>query len=238
MNPDASTSARARAGGGSGAVGKSAGYPAAGVAAVTLRQASALLLVAAVLLWPGAALRAGGGVMLAKDTCILEIGFYRAHFTAYQPRTRGDEEFCRDLPDTGETVIVLDYLHDNLKDVPVEVRVLRNATGLGRFVRLEDLQEPALPAAATVAHHAPSVEADASLQIDLQFDQPGEFVAIITAGHPTKDKTYTAVFPFRVAMAGFPWGWVLGPGVLVLAALVYLWLRARPRPAQGVGAPT
>ena len=51
----------------------------------------------------------GGGVVLSKDTCIITIGFYDAHFTAYQPETSGNEEFCEDLPDDGQTIFVLDY---------------------------------------------------------------------------------------------------------------------------------
>jgi hypothetical protein len=179
------------------------------------------------LLLPAGAL-GGGGVMLENDTCIITVGFYRAHFTAYQPSTRGDEEFCEDLPDVGETVFVLDYLHDSMKEVPVDFRIIRDATGLGGFARMEDVRALGDLEPLTVFYRPPSVEPDASYRVSHDFAAPGHFVGIVTAGHPTKDKTYTAVFPFSVGMAGFPYLW-LGAGVaLVLGAATLAWLWLRP----------
>ena len=76
---------------------------------------------------------AGGGLILRDDVCIITIDFYEAHFTAYQPDTSGNEELCRDLPNTGETIFVLDYLHSSLKEVPVDFRIIkkRDRRGLG-----------------------------------------------------------------------------------------------------------
>lgn len=176
---------------------------------------------------------AGGGVMLENDTCIITIGFYKAHFTAYQPETRGDEEFCEDLPDTGEGVFVLDYLHDSLKEVPVEFRIIRDVTGLGRFVRLEDVQ--ALDLEAHTVYHRPAVvEPGGSYQVSHVFEEPGSYIGIVTAGHPTRDKTYTAVFPFEAGTGGFPYLWVLA-GLAAAAAAYAGYLRLRPRNA-GAGA--
>lgn len=156
-------------------------------------------------------------MVLKNDTCIVTIGFYEAHFTAYQPRTRGDEEFCENLPDVGEGVFVLDYLHDSLKEVPLEFRLLRDPTELGQFFRLEDLEGIDLEAH-TVFHAPGRVEPDGSYQASYVFDQPGHYVGIITAGHPTKNKTYTAVFPFTAGMGGPSLPWILA-GVAVVVAL-------------------
>lgn len=170
--------------------------------------------------------RAGGGVMLKNDTCIITIGFYEAHFTAYQPDSRGDEEFCEDLPDTGEAVFVLDYLHDSLDEVPVDFRIIDNATGLGRFAQPSDVEALGDLESHTVFYRQPTVEADASYQVSHVFEQPGEYIGIVTAGHPTKDKTYTAIFPFAVALPGFPYGWLAaGLAVLMAAGLAFWWLR-------------
>ena len=73
-----------------------------------------LLGITAMMLPAGVAL-AGGGMVLKDDACIIEIDFYSAHFTAYQPQTRGNEQFCQQLPDLGETLFVLDYLHPSLR---------------------------------------------------------------------------------------------------------------------------
>lgn len=187
------------------------------------------------LLLAAAPVLGGGGVVLENDTCIINIGFYRAHFTAYQPETRGDEEFCEDLPDTGEALFVLDYLHDSMQEVPVDFRIIRDATGLGEFTRLEDVQALGDLEPLTVFYRPPTVEPDASYQVSHDFVEPGTYVGIVTAGHPTKDKTYTSVFPFTVGMGGFPYLW-LGAALALFAgagALAWLWLR--PGRAAGDG---
>ena len=136
--------------------------------------------------------------MLNDDTCIITIGFYDAHFTAYQPETSGNEEFCEDLPDDGQTIFVLDYLHGSLKEVPVGFRVIRDATGLGRFARWEDVQAIQDIDTLTVFYQAPVVETDASLSIEMSFVEDGAYIGIVTAGHPSNDKIYNSVFPFKV----------------------------------------
>ena len=105
-------------------------------------QKSVLSLVLSLLctgLWSSSTI-AGGGMVLSSDACILEIDFYSAHFTAYQPDTSGNTQFCQELPETGPSIFVLDYLHDSLKDVPVDFRIIRNVTGQGAFVKLKHVE--------------------------------------------------------------------------------------------------
>ena len=151
---------------------------------------------------------AGGGVILRDDVCIIQIDFYEAHFTAYQPESRGNEEFCEDLPDTGSTIFVLDFLHDSLKEVPVDFRVIRDATGLGEFVKWEDVQALDDIEQYSIFYRPPEVESSGSYRVTIDFVEPGDYVGIVTAGHPTNNKTYNAVFPFSVAEKAFPM-WIL-----------------------------
>ncbi|MEQ8858582.1 MAG: hypothetical protein RIC56_08040 [Pseudomonadales bacterium] len=194
----------------------------------TLPRQAALLALLVLSAGPASA---GGGVMLQNDTCIITIGFYTAHFTAYQPQTRGDEEFCEDLPDIGEAVFVLDYLHDSLKDVPVDFRIIENATGLGTYAGPSDIRALGDLDTFTVFYRPPTVEADASYQISHVFETPGDYVGIVTAGHPSNDKTFVAFFPFSVGVGGFPYVWVI-PALAVLFAgvVAFFWLRPRSRP--------
>jgi hypothetical protein len=166
---------------------------------------------------------AGGGVMLRDDVCIITIGFYEAHFTAYQPQTRGNEEFCEDLPDIGETLFVLDYLHSSMKEVPIDFRIIEDVTELGQFVQLRDIEAIADLDAHTVFYQRPVVQIDASLRIDHSFVEPGEYVGIVTAGHPTEDTVYSAVFPFRVGRTDYtPLLWF---GLLLLVPFGYYFAR-------------
>lgn len=169
---------------------------------------------------------AGGGLVLQNDTCILQIDFYSAHFTAYQPQSSGNQQFCRELPAIGETLFVLDYLHQTLKEVPVSVRVVRDYTGQGRFVKLKHLGDAETIERNTVFYQPPVVQPDASLTVEFDLPDTGDYVGIVTAGHPSNGQTYTTVFPFEVGPSS---GSYLLP-VIVLAALAaggLLWRRRR-----------
>ena len=105
---------------------------------------------------------AGGGAILQDDVCKMKVGFYEAHVTVYQPETKGNKQFCTILPDIGPTIFVFDYLHDSMKEVPVDFRVIRNVTEVGRFVRPEDVAALGDLEQHTIIYQAPTIEVDAS----------------------------------------------------------------------------
>ncbi|GMR17517.1 MAG: hypothetical protein BMS9Abin32_639 [Gammaproteobacteria bacterium] len=156
-------------------------------------------------------------MILRNDACIVTIGFYTAHFTAYQPQTNGNLEFCRELPDTGETIFVLDYLHASLSDVPVDFRIIRDLDGLGKFARWEDVQNLDDLEARTVFYQPPVVRGGGSFRVAHSFAERGDYIGIFTAGHPSNDNVYNAVFSFRVGGNAVSW-----PIVLFLVALLLL----------------
>ena len=149
---------------------------------------------------------AGGGLVLQDDACILRIDFYSAHLTAYQPATSGNEQFCEKLPDTGSTIFVLDYLHPSLKEVPVDFRIIRDVTGQGRFVKLSNVEALGDLEPHSLFYRPPEVRSDASLKVEFEFREKGLYVGVVSAGHPSNDSTYTAVFPIEVGAPklGFP----------------------------------
>jgi hypothetical protein len=171
-------------------------------------------------------LPAGGGLVLKGDTCIIEIDFYSAHFTAYQPGSNANEQFCNELPDTGETIFVLDYLHRSLKEVPVSFRIIREVTGQGRFVKPAHVAEIENLEQHTIFYQPPVVRPDDSFKIQFDLAEEGAYIGIITAGHPSKDTVYTAVFPFEAGGSGA--GFLLAI-ILPLAAVAFLLLYQRKR---------
>ncbi len=180
---------------------------------------------------PSAGTLAGGGLVHEDDVCIIRIDFYSAHFTAYQPDTSGNTQFCRDLPDTGETIFVLDYLHQSLQEVPVSFRIIKDVTGQGRFVKLKHVEAIGDIEQHTVFYQPPIVRPDASFKIEYDFVEEGAYIGIVTAGHPSKDTIYTAVFPFEVGGSNFTW---LASLFLLLAGATFFVVRRFTRSRQTV----
>jgi len=180
---------------------------------------------------PTAGTLAGGGLVLEDDVCIIRIDFYSAHFTAYQPDTSGNTQFCRDLPDTGETIFVLDYLHQSLQEVPVSFQIIKDVTGQGRFVKLKHVEAIGDIEQHTVFYQPPTIRPNASLKIEYDFVEEGAYIGIVTAGHPSKDTVYTAVFPFEVGGSNFTW---LAPLFLLLAGAAFFIARRSARFRQAV----
>jgi len=141
---------------------------------------------------------AHGGVVLEEDICVIQLGFFRAHFTIYQPQTRANEEFCEDIPDVTSTVFVMDYLHASMKEVPVDFRIIKDVQDLGVFAKWEDITGIENIDSATVFYQPPVIRPDAVFTAEHEFMEAGRYIGIVTTRHPTLDRTYNSVFPFRV----------------------------------------
>ena len=187
-----------------------------------IKRLHIFIVGAALAVTVSAEVMAGGGLVLKNDVCIIEIDFYSAHFTAYQPASRGNEQFCQELPDTGETIFVLDYLHPSLKQVPVSLRIIHDVTGQGEFVKLKHVEEIEDIDSLTVFYQPPLIRADASFQAEFKLHEKGSYIGIVTAGHPSNDKIYTAVFPFDV---GGPDIYIVLPMILFFMALAIMLFR-------------
>jgi hypothetical protein len=172
--------------------------------------------------FPATGMFAGGGLVLEDDVCIIRIDFYSAHFTAYQPNTSGNEQFCQDLPDTGATIFVLDYLHQSLKEVPVDFRIIRDVTGQGRFAKLKHIVEIDDIEQHTVFYQPPVIRSDASFKVEHDFGEEGSYIGIVSAGHPSTDMIYTAIFPFEVGGSSSAYLLALA---LLLAGAVFFFAR-------------
>lgn len=170
-----------------------------------------------------ASAHAAGGVVGEPGSCMINIGFYTAHFTIYQPESSANEEYCEDLPYAAPTLFVMDYLHDSLREVPVDFRILRDATERGQFTRWEDVA--ALPdlEAQTVFYREPTVMSGGQFTVEHSFEDAGWYIGVVSAPHPTQDTIYHAVFPFQVAGTFFDF-WAI-VGLLLMAVPVVAYIR-------------
>jgi hypothetical protein len=165
---------------------------------------------------------AHGGVLMDEDMCIMQIGFMRAHFTGYLPTEKGNEEFCEDIPEVASSIFVIDYLHDYLRTLEVDFRIVKDSQDLGVYARWEDLAPIEDLRSDTVFYQPPLVRPDGVFKVTHEFFEAGNYIGIVTARHPAKQKVYNAVFPFSVGgrSLGF-WPWVI---FLLVFVQVFYWL--------------
>jgi hypothetical protein len=159
---------------------------------------------------------------LDKNFCILKLGPYGMHLTEYQPDTSAQRELCGDVPSTGRTVLVLDYIEGELRSLPVEVRVVKD-TGSE-----QDLQ------AITVVHLPPKVYPGGFINFEYNFNQPGKFIGVVTVGGTQE---HVARFPISVGESGVVSHFMHYIMVIVpLAAIaggaaIFFFLRSRRKPS-------
>ena len=176
---------------------------------------------------------AHGSVVDDEDICQLEIGFLKAHFKIYLPRTHDREEFCEDLPETTESLFVMEYEHDKLSTMSIDFRIIRDVTGLKSFVREEHVATIDDLEAVTVFYHPPTIESDVFAVIH-QFTEPGWYVGIVTASSDnasSNNEQYTAVFPFEVGFTGIGY-WVYFM-VAIFLLLLFFWYERRRNLNEG-----
>ncbi|MBI2311276.1 MAG: hypothetical protein HYU77_02090 [Betaproteobacteria bacterium] len=165
-------------------------------------------LLAALLIAPSAAF-AHGAVSMEKDLCKLMVGPYLMHFTGYQPEST-QNEFCEDIPNLGRTIIALDFIDAPLRDMAIEVQILRQSSNSST--------PDALVYSAPVKKYP-----NGSLSIDYPFNEPGNFIGVVRAGAGAN--AAVAQFPFSVGQSRSRLPLLLGAVVLGVGAIgAFLWV--------------
>ena len=159
---------------------------------------------------------------LDKNFCILKFGPYGMHLTEYQPDTSDRQELCGDIPSTGRTVVVLDFIEGELRSLPVQIRVIKD-TGSE-----QDLQ------AITIVHLPAKVYTGGFINFEHSFSQPGKFIGIITV---RGKEEHVARFPISVGEGGvvshlMHYMIVIVPvAAIAVGAAIFLFLRSRRKPS-------
>ena len=166
-----------------------------------------------------------GGVVEEDDICVIRISYLKAHFKIYQPLIDGHDEYCEDLPNATESIFVMEYLHDEMRQVPVDFRIIRDVTGKGRFARWEDVAAIDDLDSVTVFYQPPVVEPDVFTVIH-EFEEEGDFIGVVTASPPADQRLHIAVFPFEVGFTGFGY-WPYVVGAVLLIQLQYFLMSGR-----------
>jgi len=151
---------------------------------------------------------AHGGVSIEQGQCIMKIGPDQMTFTGYQP-IKSREQFCDDIPDVGPTIIVLDAQQDELRDMALEMRILRN---VGQKDDNENMQ------ANTEFYVPPKKYKTGTLNFEYNFANKGNYIGLVKARSDDGSKEYVSRFPFAVGQtAGNDMTIAIFGGVVLLA---------------------
>jgi hypothetical protein len=132
--------------------------------------------------------QAHGGVSLDQGQCIMKIGPDTMSFTGYQP-LKSREQFCDDIPDVGPTIIVLDAQQDELRDMELEIRILKD---VGQKDDNENLEQN------TEVYVAPKKYRTGTLNFEYNFAKQGKYIGLVKARSDDGKKEYVSRFPFSV----------------------------------------
>src|SRR5512138_2652444 len=83
-----------------------------------------MLMLVAALYYSGIA-AAHGGSDMEEDPCMRLAGESMVHFSAYQPQYELKDQYCTEIPQAGETFLVVDLVDPALRNEPIGMRVMR-----------------------------------------------------------------------------------------------------------------
>lgn len=118
---------------------------------------STVLLLVAALSHPGIAM-AHGGADMEQDPCMRLAGENMVHFSAYQPQYEIKTQYCTEIPQEGDTFLVVDLVDPTLRTTPVGMRVVK---GNGRSEAGTEI----------VADVRPTIHLDGVLRSEVKLDE-------------------------------------------------------------------
>lgn len=161
--------------------------------------------------------------------CVMSVGPTQMMFSAFQ-ENKTDEIFCQHIGDTGRTMIILDARQPELRDLTIEVRLLRD---VGQKDWRDNLD------ATLLAHLPPKkyLAQNGTTSFMHDFDKDGEYIAVVRATSDDGSKDYVGLYRFTVG-ATLMWyaGWGLFGLVGVAASVALLRPWGRPRASRAKSA--
>lgn len=156
------------------------------------------------------------------NTCMLMAGMHEMHFSAYQPSSGSDEEFCADIPSPGPVIVTINAVSTELLDKLTEIRIVRDE---GPEPKSDsDLQ------AITLAYAPPKNYRTGIATLPVNFDRAGKYAVLVTVSDG-KDMVMTGRMGFGVGqiMTKGLLVWVLYGSLLIAVLGIYLWVESRRR---------
>ena len=89
-----------------------------------MRQVASTVLILVAALFPSTA-AAHGNVPIEEDHCVRRVGGSMVHFSAYQPQYEPKAQYCTEIPEAGDTFLVVDLVDPGLRKTPVGLQIMR-----------------------------------------------------------------------------------------------------------------
>ncbi len=172
----------------------------------------ALLLAAAS---PKARAEGGAGpeAMTMGNMCMVMFGYDMIHITAYLPG-KSRSEFCEEIPATGKVIMVFDIENPRFRDLPIEIRVIRDPlTPVTANTELDPLTEVHFPA---------TQYRKGTFSFEHDFKNDGHYIGLVTL---TKENGEKETQQFKFSVGETFWGYVsyiLGAIFIAMVVAAYL----------------
>ncbi len=121
--------------------------------------------------------------------CVMNVGPTQMMFSAFQEK--GDEIFCTNISDIGPTILIFDARQSELRDMNVEIRIVRN---IGQKDWRDDLDQTNVVAFPTGKHLAQR----STVNFKHDFVKPGDYIAVVRATSDDGGKEYIGEYFFSV----------------------------------------
>jgi hypothetical protein len=154
-----------------------------------------------------------------RDQCEISIGPDLIGIVSYMP-DRSRDRFCGDFPSTGRIILTIDLIAERLRELPIEVRIVREP---GKALSEEDDLAPF-----TVASLPPRLYPGGAVPVEHVFEEPGAYAAFITVTESSGTRRTTR---FGFTIGGF-WQFyatAMLAGVALAGAVFAYWLHAGDR---------
>lgn len=119
---------------------------------------------------------------------LIRVGPDQMAFTAYQP-VQSREQYGSEIPNTGSTIIALDARQDELREMLIDVRIIRNVGQKDDRINLE---------LNTEFYSPPKVYRTGTVAFDYNFRETGQYVIVVGARSRDGAKDYRGQLAFRV----------------------------------------
>ncbi len=155
--------------------------------------------------------------------CMLMAGMHEMRLAVYSHSSDSREDICGDIPAPGPVSITLNAVSKELRDMAIEVRVVRDA-GTSNLAAGGDIES------LTLAHLPPKIYRTGVATFPVTFDKPGKYAVLLTVSDDT-NMVMSGQYVLTVEQGARQWIYVLvfAVAAVVAAAGFYVWDERRKK---------